>query len=116
MITLTPPEVLDRLIQQGGPSYDPGKGCMYRSEDGRKCAAGLSITDDEYDPLMEHTSIDDVIREFNLTYDGDIDLLTRMQGAHDTASDFVNSDRRLSWEKTLRLHWHDLGLDDGSPR
>lgn len=40
------------IIKQGGPSFNVDL-CMYRTEDGKKCAAGVFIPDDAYDPKME---------------------------------------------------------------
>ena len=40
--------------------------CLYRSKDGKKCAAGAAITDEEYNPGMEGKNIGAVISLFNL--------------------------------------------------
>ena len=37
---------------QGGPAMD-GHRCMYRAPDGKKCAFGLLIPDELYDPKMD---------------------------------------------------------------
>ena len=56
MIPKDPQDILEfvvkGLIAQGGPSMKNG-GCAYRGNDGRKCAAGLLISDEFYLPLME---------------------------------------------------------------
>lgn len=46
-------KVFDGLIEQGGCSTDAGGACMYRSPDGRKCAAGLLIRDEDYQQKFE---------------------------------------------------------------
>jgi hypothetical protein len=51
------------VIAQGGPAVQAGAGaqespeCMYRTENGRKCAAGQLIPDAEYNPAMEYGTI-----------------------------------------------------------
>jgi hypothetical protein len=61
------------------------KFCMYRSQDGKmRCAAGAVITDEEYDPTMEHGSIHYIIHYFNLVnLRPHEQLLSRLQGVHD---------------------------------
>lgn len=50
--------IRERMIKQGGPSLDRTpygpESCRYRSPDGRACAVGCLILDEEYDPLMEN--------------------------------------------------------------
>lgn len=41
------------LRAQGGPSINEKGVCLYRGPNGRKCAAGIHITDEEYDPTMD---------------------------------------------------------------
>lgn len=41
------------LVMQGNRSVDNNGMCLYRSPDGRKCAAGHLIPDSEYYPSME---------------------------------------------------------------
>ncbi len=45
--------VFDKLIEQGGCSVNADKNCVYRGLNGRKCAAGQLITDEEYKPQFE---------------------------------------------------------------
>ena len=45
------------LLAQNKKSMD-GIFCAYRGKGGTKCAAGLVITDDEYDPKMDDSSLD----------------------------------------------------------
>jgi hypothetical protein len=35
------------IIKQGSASYDPKMGCMYRGPDGKMCAAGPFLTDEQ---------------------------------------------------------------------
>lgn len=61
--TLTAQQVFDtaaiHLITQGVPSHEEGKRseCLYRGPNGTKCAVGAMITDEEYSPDMEGTSV-----------------------------------------------------------
>lgn len=54
--TENPQEVFDFVVKmlhgQGGKSTN-GLICMYRAANGRKCALGWLIPDEEYDPKME---------------------------------------------------------------
>jgi hypothetical protein len=54
---MTPQEIFDtvarHLIAQGRQAKDEGGNCVYRAEDGSKCAVGCLITDEEYVPSME---------------------------------------------------------------
>lgn len=66
--------------------------CMYRGQEGLKCAVGHLIDDKFYDPSIEAKSatnkdIETAIcrsQEINLSYD-DLDFLNRLQRAHDIA-------------------------------
>jgi hypothetical protein len=61
-------DLLVKTSKDGGfPSYAPlDKHCKYHSEDGKKCAAGLLISDKVYDPEMENIKISSVIEKYNL--------------------------------------------------
>jgi hypothetical protein len=52
--------VLAHLRAQGVPASDGGK-CCYRTEDGRMCAVGCLIPDEEYDPGIEGNAARDVL-------------------------------------------------------
>lgn len=45
--------VKTHLLTQGVKSIKESRVCQYRMPDGRKCAAGVLITDEEYSPVME---------------------------------------------------------------
>ena len=73
------------------PKYKGMKFCMFRSPDGCKCAAGCLIPDELYDESMEGNGSlmfpgagrDIIVREGH-----DLDLVTRLQHAHDDAAGF----------------------------
>lgn len=48
--------VFDKLIAQGGCSSNSLTGCLYRGPDGRKCAAGHLIPDEDYRTEFEGKS------------------------------------------------------------
>lgn len=59
--------------------------CVYRAEDGKKCAAGVVIPDYVYRKGMEGKSISGVIGEFTVPayINKNIRLLADLQDAHD---------------------------------
>jgi hypothetical protein len=55
--------VVTHLITQRRPSYDSSKCCMYRAPDGLRCAVGVLIPDNLYDPEFEGDTADCVIQK-----------------------------------------------------
>jgi hypothetical protein len=58
----TKQEIFDAAVKQialqGGPSVALSGFCAYRGENGRKCAVGAVLADDEYEPIFEdHGSV-----------------------------------------------------------
>lgn len=53
--------VREELIAQGGPSLGGERNgtCLYRAPDGRRCAAGLLMSDEFYRPELETKTVDD---------------------------------------------------------
>ena len=79
--------VVEHLFTQGRPAYDGNRGCMYRTHDGLRCAVGVLIPDDFYDPAFEKNIAATVIQEL---FDADLAdwreheyLLNALQLAHD---------------------------------
>lgn len=102
-------QIVNGLRAQGGkaevfaidPSGETVVSCRYRTSDGRKCAAGQALLDEEYDPLMEGNSIGSVlddesfaptIRQRLLPHTG---LLFTLQRVHDQAI-------VMDWEKEFQ--------------
>jgi len=51
-------DVVVEKINQNGFSLDPIQGsCMYRTSEGKKCAVGWLISDEEYKPEMEGSQV-----------------------------------------------------------
>lgn len=54
--------VAKALLAQGGPAYNTPKAiCMYRTPEGRKCAAGHIIPDALYRPELEGRAIETLL-------------------------------------------------------
>lgn len=81
-------QVKNHLISQGGKSivkdypHQNSLTCMYRGSEGRKCAAGALIADDEYKPEMERKSWEAMIRDFNYSRNC-VFLIAELQAIHD---------------------------------
>ena len=75
--------VARHLLTQKARAED-NLGCMYHAPDGKKCAVGCLITDEEYSPSMENTAISDLINNNRLKrlspFQG---LLQDLQYVHD---------------------------------
>ena len=52
--------IKEHLIKQNRPSVDSNGKCMYRGEDGTKCAIGCLIPDHLYNKSMEHKPVDQI--------------------------------------------------------
>lgn len=78
------------LIEQGKPAKEDFSGnCVYRSEDGLKCAVGCLIDDNAYDPSLEDCTpmMDNVtyaLKQSGWTFtQGQLQCLKEMQEKHD---------------------------------
>lgn len=73
---------------------EPGVTCAYRGSNGLRCAAGHLITDDQYKPVIERSSVAEIVANFpgvlptisDPTGDVSYQLLSDMQIAHDQAT------------------------------
>lgn len=84
----TAQEIIDtvraRLADGTGRATRNGN-CVYRTEDGRGCAVGCLLTDDEYDPVMEGSPVS-ALKGVGLLPDRlvpHILLLAQLQALHD---------------------------------
>lgn len=117
---LTKQEAFDKvargIIAQGGPSLDPDGACRYHGVDGRRCAAGHLIPDDQYKPTFERicvpwsadlTGNDDqrALSSCLLAVHEDIKFIKRLQQAHDGATNGVDTDEDFmkGWRERMRL-------------
>ena len=78
------------VVAQGGPSLVANHSgfisqCAYRAEDGRKCAVGHLIEDEDYDPFIEKKSVSHLYLRGYIPklMDVSVELLIKLQDAHD---------------------------------
>ena len=94
--------------------------CLYRTRDGSKCAVGILIPDELYQPDMENNPASDMLTQFGDLYRhigiggaGDLSFLDELQSCHDTAA----LDARLTdyddFRGTLCLKLRHLCLQEG---
>lgn len=88
-IFTTAQEIFDHvaksLLKQNKESIVSENGCitcMYRSDDGLKCAAGHIIPDEAYYPKMECNTVEK-LEFFQTNYKEHIPLLRALQATHD---------------------------------
>src|ERR1700690_1772536 len=76
--------VVAHLRQQNAQSLKHGA-CAYRGDDGKKCAAGCLIPDEEYNPTMEGWNVTINSSILNLLGDNgeNMRLLLQLQHVHD---------------------------------
>lgn len=94
--------VARHLLEQGEQSLSFDR-CAYRGEEGRSCAVGCLISDEEYDQGMEGRSVEYV---FDISEGAKADLLEGLQCIHDVSSpekwrsrlEKLASDYNLKWE------------------
>lgn len=82
------------VLAQGGPAVAHNGACLYRACDGKKCAFGHLIPDDEYVPQMEGRGA--VSEKFDSFFEAHTDydrgLIIDLQNAHDSAFAYANGE------------------------
>lgn len=73
--------IMDLLIQQNAKSQDAEGRCLYRGDEGRKCAVGLIM--DEYNPLDENEGVRLIVEANYANATNKITLLEVLQAVHD---------------------------------
>lgn len=108
------------VIAQGGPATDEeAGGCVYRTSDGRKCAAGLLFTDEEHETIAKHYEqtatfprlVDLHIITRPVLVRG-ADFVAQLQHIHDGAA--LNTDVEefmTRFTRDMRCLAHDHGLE-----
>lgn len=87
---IDPQETFDivaaHLLKQGCQSLDQNGDCMYRAPDGCKCAVGVLIRDEDYDPDIEYKDSNDLAHEHPHLglIAHDLSLLYALQLIHDS--------------------------------
>jgi len=46
----------NQYVKQGGQSVNDNGYCVYRSPDGKKCAVGALISDEDYEPVFDYVN------------------------------------------------------------
>lgn len=89
---MTAQEIFDtvarHLIAQGKQAVDESGYCKYRAPDGRRCAAGVLITDEEYVPNMEGVMFGDSQVAWPPRLLVHEKLVRDLQSAHDQCEDW----------------------------
>jgi hypothetical protein len=86
---MTPQQIYDKvcahLAKQGHKAIGKRGGCVYRAENGDKCAAGCLIPDERYDPEMEYNTISYVLGKYSMPkfMNKNTDLIEALQDCHD---------------------------------
>lgn len=127
-------DCFDKLIAQGGFSISESAGCVYRSENGKKCAAGHYIPDEDYEKVFEEKicmvdNTDDASAEEEKTISARISSILTKQGLdpvkirrlqifHDEASSAVNDNQQVQFLSVVKeyilaeMHNRNCGLLD----
>lgn len=91
------------LMQSGGST------CLYRNDEGLKCAAGCLIPEDKYHPSMETVSVEGLPFFQDLCEDGDkqLALLRKCQEVHDQIEipDWEMTIKYLAAVYKLQFNW-----------
>jgi hypothetical protein len=106
---MTTQEIFDtvatHLFTQGERALSADGACMYRAPDGRKCAAGVLIDDNEYNPAMEGTTFGGgrhgdqrLSHLWPMRLVQHINLITTLQTVHDANdNDYWLTTDRMKW-------------------
>lgn len=107
---MTPQEIFDTvvttLLKQGTRSVDKNKSyygnppCVYRNDQGHKCAAGILIPDDCYDEEMEGNSFKHLLLMEKYNFPeylySNKDLINELQFVHDMNSSWDEKNKTFS--------------------
>lgn len=110
--------VVNHLVSQGCPSKQAfGKNCAYRGPQGRKCAVGCLINDDNYRPSLEgkvalHRHVVEALT--NSVGSFDFALCSALQTAHDQHNSEPMSEWRARLVESLGAIAREFGFSDWS--
>jgi hypothetical protein len=101
--------VVAHLLQQGKQSKSESDICLYRSDDGLKCAIGALIPDSDYVSDMEaavvypsYCSPSTTIQSWaQSNYPNDLKLLNRLQKLHDNGPSHSFNNPHDAWEEYI---------------
>lgn len=107
--------VATHLLKQGKPALSAEGYCRYRTDDGLKCAVGVLIPDDKYDPKIEGYPVGDA---------GDVGAMVRQALPFSTNPNLINflADLQfyhdnvlrtglVKWKTAMRTMAHHEGLN-----
>jgi len=111
--TITNQEIFDKVwnhfvVNKGPASFNNESGmCKYRGDNGAKCAVGLFIPDEDYDPKIENytANADRVTSLLPFTVnDSKVSYLLELQRCHDRAVQYLTNteDFYIVVERRLR--------------
>jgi hypothetical protein len=118
-------EIFDKVVRgilsQGGPSASACDEftkirCKYRSTNGRKCAAGHLISDEDYDPEMEDLGSirnNHYVKNYLFNQHIDCGFAAILQTIHDeTFRNHPNNDENFIrvWSEEMKILADNLGL------
>ena len=98
-------KVLAHLRKQGVASQNTDGGtCLYRGPNGRSCAIGCLIPDDEYKEIFEYQEATAILPLLSYDYTNYVHLLTALQCAHDFHMPSPGKSCRsmYTWEAEMR--------------
>jgi hypothetical protein len=102
------------VVQRKSKSIREGSQCAYRGDGGNKCAAGVLIPDELYDPMMEGqcfgTMSDVVHKAMGLSYE-DVQFVSGLQAAHDCID--RNGNMHGDFTTVIRAHLEQLAKAEG---
>ncbi|MCI0564074.1 MAG: hypothetical protein MN733_36830 [Nitrososphaera sp.] len=79
-------QVYLHAVEQGARSTSDS-GCLYRTHDGLKCAAGFLISDEQYKPEFEHKSWLWIVKHCGFPSAHE-DFIYSLQDSHDKADSY----------------------------
>jgi hypothetical protein len=107
-------QVAQHLLDQGRKAYQSGVGCVYRTKEGLRCAAGCLIPDDLYDPRMDNRDQGGgSVRRSGLVQEAlkkerirDLGFVFQLQEIHDMSSPFRWEERLRNLAESEGLKWN----------
>ena len=98
-------KVAEHLLTQKAPAIDPDSDCcVYRAPDGKMCAVGCLISDEEYKPEFEQDGIGRIINKgFLPNLKEHESLLLELQRVHDSSNGSFWKDDLIEVSKLFNL-------------
>lgn len=75
--------VVAGLRKQNARSVGENGGCLFRSPSGNKCAVGMLVPDNLYNPLMDNPKSDVTVWDLDVMKEHDRDLCSALMLVHD---------------------------------